>query len=126
MISESYVKSPSFTSSPLSLLIRNKKNEKILNNEFFLPWTKRNYGNKVESGFSSPSIEQDYFEYKKRKSSTIQLLSEPSKPDTVSSKSKLSSKGKTGRHPYFGMIMPQTSEIGIASYKFLKMVNKSQ
>ena len=51
-------------------------------------------------------------------SSTIQLLSEPSKPDTVSSKSKVSSKGKTSFNFYFGMIMPQTSEIGIAPINF--------
>ena len=115
VISERKLKAPT-SPPPSSLLIRNKKNEKILNNEFS-PLGKTVTG-KVESGFSSPSIEQDYFEYKKRKSSTIQLLSEPSKPDTVSSKSKVSSKGKTSFNFYFGMIMPQTSEIGIAPINF--------
>lgn len=115
VISERKLKAPT-SPPPSSLLIRNQKKEKILNNEFS-PLGKTVTG-KVESGFSSPSIEQDYFEYKKRKNSTIQLLSEPSKPDTVSSKSKLSSKGKTSFNFYFGMIMPQTSEIGIAPINF--------
>ena len=117
VISERKLQAPT-SPPPSSLLIRNTKSKNIIN-EPASPLGKTVTG-KVESGFSPSSFEQDYFEYKKRKNSTIEsaLKPKPPEPAHITSKSKASSKGKTSFNFYYGMVMPQSSEIGIAPINF--------
>ena len=117
VISERKLQAPT-SPPPSSLLIRNTKSKNIIN-EPASPLGKTVTG-KVESGFSPSFFEQDYFEYKKRKNSTIEsaLQSNNAKPAPATSKPKASSKGKTSFNFYYGMVMPQSSEIGIAPINF--------